>query len=47
MTPDDPDEEEAEAPPPADSGAGMTQAIEADEQADIDQGEGKDRFGIA
>lgn len=46
MTPDDPDEEEAEAPPPADSAATLRDAVEADEQQDEDIGEGKDRFGI-
>lgn len=47
--PDEPDSDEQaeDAPPPADSAAALRDAVEADEDEDISEGEGKDRFGIA
>ena len=43
MIPDEP-EDEPTPPPPADSGAALRDAIEADEARDLEEGEGKDRF---
>jgi hypothetical protein len=45
MSPDEP--EEPDAPPPADSGAAFRDAVEADEDQSIREGEQTDRFGIA
>ena len=40
---DAPDPDALEGPLPADSAASLTQQIEEDEEADLDQGEGADR----